>query len=78
MSRRIGKDGRENRRTPEFREMFERLPEPIRKLANATFEQFLSDPAHPSLRHHPLKNNSSGNHCENSCSVAVTMRYRAI
>jgi hypothetical protein len=61
-----------------FRSLFEKLPSQIKKLAKAAFKQFLVNPSHPSLRHHPLEDNDKGRHRKNSFSVSITMQYRAI
>jgi hypothetical protein len=41
-------------------------------------KQFDRDRAHPSLRHHCLKDTKKSKHAENSFSVSPTMQYRAI
>ncbi len=67
-----------NVRTAEFREQFDRLPERIRRLAVELFKRFVENPAYPALRHHVLSDNDKGMHRDGSCSVSITMRYRAI
>jgi plasmid maintenance system killer protein len=67
-----------NRRTRQFREHFERLPQRIKVLAVAAFRQFCKNPDHKALRRHALDDNKKGQHRNGSFSVSVTMQYRAI
>jgi hypothetical protein len=68
----------ENFRTWRFKEMLEALPESIRQLASETFQLFLQNPDHPSLRRHTLGDDQRGNHRAGSISISITLRYRAI
>jgi hypothetical protein len=47
-------------------------------LAKKAFQLFVSNPQHPALRVHRLKDNKKGQHESNSWSVSVTRQYRAI
>ena len=67
-----------NRRTLPFKEMFDRLPDPVQRVAEKAFELFIKDPAHPRLRVKALKPNHRGHHKEGSVSVSILMGYRAI
>lgn len=69
---------RRNRTTRGFREQFERLPPHVRAAVRAACVLFDGDPAHPSLRHHALKDTRAGQHRHGSFSVSPTMQYRAI
>jgi len=70
--------GKTNRRTPEFKAAFDKLPPHIRELSKKAFKLFCRDPSHPSLRHHPLSDNRRSSHTSGSYSVSITMQYRAI
>jgi hypothetical protein len=65
-------------RNAHFQALFAALPQEIQQLARDTFRQFVANPAHPSLRHHQLMDTSKGSHTAGSCSVSITMKYRAI
>jgi hypothetical protein len=67
-----------NVRTREYRELYDRLPSEIRELADAAYELFRENPEHPSLRRHMLEDRKRGRHRQNSFSVSITMKYRAI
>ena len=67
-----------NVRTREFKEQFGRLPEDIRRLAEAAFGLFCEDPSHRSLRLHALKERDKGQHRSDSFTVSINMKYRAI
>lgn len=67
-----------NFRTPEFKEMFERLPSQIQEIAKVAFRAFCANPDHPGLRRHALKDTKKGRHRAGSFSVTVTKQYRAI
>jgi hypothetical protein len=54
------------------------LPANVQQLARAAFKAFKSNPAHPSLRVHQLKDNSRGSHRPGSWSASITLHYRAI
>jgi hypothetical protein len=69
---------RRNVRTASYRELFERLPERIQRLAEQAFQMFLANPNHPSLRRHILADNDRGQHRTHSISVSINMQYRAI
>lgn len=71
-------DGKQNRRTKDFRFLFDELPEEIQDLATKTFKLFLNNPHHPSLRRHTLKDNNKCQHVKDSISISVGMQYRAI
>ena len=68
----------QNRRTREFRELFDRLPASVQELARRAFAAFVDNPAHPGLRHHALRDNSKGSHLPGSFSVSISMKYRAV
>lgn len=70
--------GKQNRRTHEFRKLFQQLPKHIRSLATKAFKLWLKDPNHKSLRLHRLKNRNKAKHIEGSYSVSINMQYRAI
>jgi hypothetical protein len=74
----MGTPPNRNIRDPEFRKLYDRLPDDIKKLARAAFKLFCRDPAHRSLRLHKLKDLKRGHHRRNSFSVTITMPYRAI
>ncbi len=65
-------------RTKEFKEMFDRLPEQIQRLADGAFQRFTENPTDNALRHHALGENKRGRHRARSFSVSITMQYRAI
>jgi hypothetical protein len=67
-----------NRTTRTFRELYSNLPKSIRELCRSKCLVFNDDPKHPSLRSHELNDNSKGSHKNDSVSIAITMRYRAI
>ena len=67
-----------NRTTKRFRYLLAELPEDVRDLARAACRLFDQSPAHPSLRHHELRDAKRGSHHPKSFSVAITMMYRAI
>jgi hypothetical protein len=69
---------RKNRRSKEFRFHFDDLPADIQVLAKKAFHLFVSNPQHPALRLHRLKDNRKGQHRTNSWSVSVTMEFRAL
>ena len=66
-------NGSRNVRTAGYKEQLGRLPEVIQELAEAAFALFVEDPAHPSLRHHALKETKKGRHRAYSFSVSITM-----
>ena len=57
---------------------FAKLPERIQKLAKLAFHQFLTDPDHPALRRHELKDTKKGRHRKGTFSVSITKQYRAL
>ena len=67
-----------NRTTRRFREQMAALPAEVLDLTRSACALFHRDPAHPSLRRHPLKETKKGSHVPNSHSVSITMQYRAI
>jgi hypothetical protein len=67
-----------NRTTRQFRELFAQLPEQIQSLCRAACILFDKNLAHPSLRHHELKDTKKGQHIAGSFSVSITLQYRAI
>lgn len=67
-----------NRTTRSFRAQFAALPEMVQNAARASCSLFDVNPAHRSLRHHRLADTKKGHHVPGSCSVTVTMQYRAI
>jgi len=69
---------RNNRRSKDYREMFDRLPERIQKLALAAFKTFEQNPYHPAFSLHELVDHGRGNHKHKSYSVYLTSGYRAI
>jgi hypothetical protein len=74
----MGTPPNRNVRDADFRKLYEPLPDDIKKLAEAAFELFRQNPAHPSLRIHQLRDNKRGRHRRNSSTVSITMQYRAI
>lgn len=70
--------GASNRRSPEFRKLFEALPKHIQEQSRLAYLQFVDNPAHPFLRHHALGDNERGSHEPGSYSVSITRRYRAV
>ena len=69
---------RNNVRTWQFKSQFAQLPKEVRKLATIAYQQFLTDPTHPSLRLHALHENRRGQQRPGSFSVSITRKYRAI
>ena len=69
---------RRNRRTKDFRFLFEELPPEIQALARKAFKQFLANPNHTALRLHRLKDTGKGQHRRGSFSVSINMQYRAV
>lgn len=69
---------RANKRTAEFKLLAMRLPERIQALAAEAYERFLTNPAHPALALHQLKDTKKGHHRPGSWAVSVGSRYRAI
>src|SRR4051794_923827 len=69
---------RRNVRTREFKALFDRLPEQVRRQAGLAYRAFLLNPDHPALRRHTLKDNDKGRHRKSSISVSINMQYRAI
>lgn len=67
-----------NRTSQNFREQFARLPEAVQGAVRDACVLFDRDPAHPSLRHHALKEVPKGKQAPGSFSVSPTMQYRAI
>ncbi|QDT67079.1 hypothetical protein [Calycomorphotria hydatis] len=67
-----------NHRTWQFKQSFEALPKSVQSLAESQFKLFRENPSHPSLRHHQLDETKRGRHEKGSCSVSITMKYRAI
>lgn len=67
-----------NVRTADYRAMQERLPPPIRKLAESAFATFQRNPDHPALRRHRLADSEAGRHRSGTWSVSITMKYRAL
>jgi hypothetical protein len=67
-----------NVRTGEFKKLYGLLPKNIQELGEAAFKQFLKDPSHPSLRHHPLDDKKVGSHRPGSWSVSISRRYRVL
>ena len=74
----IGSDGRDNRRTKQFRGQFESLPEKVADIARRAFRQFLADPHAPALHNHELEDRHKGRHKLGSRSARVNVHYRAI
>lgn len=71
-------NGRNNRRTEQFRSLYESIPDDVKAVAVAAFKCFCNDPSHHSLRHHALQDMKKGRHQVGSFSVSITMKYRAI
>jgi hypothetical protein len=69
---------RRNVRTRSYKERLEALPESVQRLAQAAFRLFQQNPAHPSLRHHELKESTAGRHRQGSRAVNVGYQYRAV
>lgn len=67
-----------NRRTRNFKKLFEDLPAQVQELAREQFRRFCDQPCDPSLRLHRLEDNERGSHLEESWSVAIGLQYRAI
>ncbi len=67
-----------NRTSRNFRQQYAALPEPIQLAIREACKLFDRDPAHPSLRHHELKDRKASKHVPGSFSVSPTMQYRAI
>jgi hypothetical protein len=67
-----------NRRTREFRTLFEALPASIQAIARDKFELFLLDPLNPALHNHELRDGGRGRHRPGSRAVWITQRYRAL
>ena len=70
--------GQPNVRTTAFKRQLAALPKAVQELAQGTFELFLQNPQHPSLRLHRLEDNRQGSHRPHSISVSVSRMYRAI
>ena len=58
--------------------MFAALPKRVQELAEAAYELFVENPAHPSLQHHELKDTKRGRHKKGSCVVHISYRWCAI
>lgn len=67
-----------NRTSQNFREQYAKLPDSIKEAVRGACLLFHEDPAHPSLRHHQLKEVRKGKHALGTYSVSVTMQYRAL
>lgn len=67
-----------NRRTAEYRRLLAKLPQWVHRLADETFELFLADPSHPSLRLHALVDTARGQHRSGSFAVYLGKKYRVI
>lgn len=67
-----------NCRTWQFKELFERLPSNIQRLAEDAFKEFHRDPYSPVLRNHPLDDLKKGRHEPGSRAVWINRQYRAI
>ena len=58
--------------------MLQGLPPQVQKQSQGAFELFLTNPSHPSLRWHRLKDNDKGSHRDGTISVSVNMQYRSL
>lgn len=58
--------------------MLQKVPQTVQTQADKSFQLFLTNPGHKSLRWHQLKDNSRGSHRNGSISVSVNMQYRAL
>lgn len=67
-----------NVRNADYLAMQEKLPPPIRKLAEAAFAMFQRNPDHPALRRHQLLDTQKGRHRSGTWSVSINMKYRAM
>ncbi len=70
--------GSRNVRTASYRQMLGHLPAWVASLADHAFVKFRDNPAHPSLKLHPLSSDGRGRHRAGSFSVSVNRQYRAI
>lgn len=61
-----------SRTTPKFWRLFDRLPVPVQGQARHTYQQFSSDPSHPSINFKKV--------CatEPIYSVRISLQYRAV
>lgn len=67
------------RTTPKFDKLVEKkLPASVKALVPKVLKKHLDNPAHPALNHHPLGDSKRGRHKNESFSINVTFKYRAI
>ncbi len=67
-----------NRTSENFRRQYAVLPTTVKEAIREACLLFDRDPAHPSLRHHELRDVKKGKHVRGSFSVSPTMQHRAI
>jgi hypothetical protein len=67
-----------NQTSRNFRDQYALLPELVQLAVREACKLFDSNPAHPSLRHHRLKDTKQSKHPVDSYSVSPTMQYRAL
>jgi len=67
-----------NRRTREFRKLFDRLPAEVQQRAREAFQAFLADQSNPGLQLKKIDPPSSSSWPRPSYSVRVNLSYRAM
>jgi hypothetical protein len=67
-----------NRTSENFRRQYAALPVAVKEAIREACLLFDRNPAHPSLRHHELRDVKKGKHAPSSYSVSPTMQHRAI
>lgn len=68
----------QNRTSESYRRQYANLPPEIQEAIRDSCAMFDGNPAHPSLRHHELRDTKNSHHCPGSFSVSITLQYRAI
>jgi hypothetical protein len=61
-----------SKKTPEFDELFDRLPEDIQQRARDAYRTWMTNPRHPALHFERMRGR------RDLCSVRITRGYRAL
>ena len=67
-----------NRTSRNFRQLYARLPDDVKKRCRKSCVTFDKDPSRRSLRHKQLEDKSNSPHKDESFSVSISMDYRAL